>query len=774
MKRSRNEDEAVAVACSLSYVQKRSDDDIVSFVADLRALKGQDTLLLSDSLVLSRKALSLGVPLVEQSWQRLMPRADAETSPAARRLADDAQRVASRLPLSGVRPVVIAAGGAERCQIEDLGNGKKYANVFAVATFVDPATGELRLARDLAEEVRIYDPIAGGVAVAAIDMGSNVYALAVFTDPATGAPRLACGCCHGKVRIVDPVAAGEVLLVIDVGSSQVPALALFEDKTGALRLACASGKMVYIFDPVAGGEVLLVLDVGSSHVFNQLRRGTLKAFVGTKALTVFVDPVSGEPRLACASGDVLVFDPVAGGEALLVLDTDSPVNALAVVKEPTTGAPRLACGSSDGKVRVFDAISGGNALLVLDAGDWAYALVIFKDLSTGALRLASGSRDTKVRVFDPLAGGEALVVLEGHINEVRALTAFDDPATGEPRLVSGSEESIRVWNPVAGAAQPERHSKKVNALVTFVDPVTGVLRVATGSDDGTIRVWDAETGRLLLVIDAGSEVKALAFFKDLATGAPRLACSTVESDEDYNVVCADVRVFDPVAGCEALLVIDVGEEVNVLAFFADPATGAPRLACGNWEKAFVVDPVAGGESLLVIVRSDVRALAVFQEPAVGEARLACGCGYRDGQVLVFDPVVGGEALVVIDVGPRVNALTVFEDPATGDLRLASGSNDGSVRVWDLAAGGAALFVFEGHTHWVEALTAFVDPATGEMRLASGSVDNTLRVWDASKGGAELRVVVFDDDVSALAVTSDMSRLFVASGKSWGELRVGSS
>ena len=99
-------------------------------------------MLLSDSLVLSRNALSQGAALVEQFWQRLMPRADAESSPAARRLADDAKRVASELPLSAVRPMLTAAGGAERCRIE-LG-GDEY--VKAVATFVDPATGEPRVA----------------------------------------------------------------------------------------------------------------------------------------------------------------------------------------------------------------------------------------------------------------------------------------------------------------------------------------------------------------------------------------------------------------------------------------------------------------------------------------------------------------------------------------------------------------------------------------------------------------------------------------------------
>ena len=130
MKRSSDASEAVKVACSLSYVRKRSAGDIVSFVADLRALKGQDTLLLSDFLVLSRNALSQGAVFVEQLWQRLMPRADAESSPAARRLADDAKRTAGKLSLSAVRPMgLTAAGGAKRCRFE--------VRAECLATFVD-------------------------------------------------------------------------------------------------------------------------------------------------------------------------------------------------------------------------------------------------------------------------------------------------------------------------------------------------------------------------------------------------------------------------------------------------------------------------------------------------------------------------------------------------------------------------------------------------------------------------------------------------------------
>ena len=71
---------------------------------------------------------------------------------------------------------------------------------------------------------------------------------------------------------------------------------------------------------------------------------------------------------------------------------------------------------------------------------------------------------------------------------------------------------------------------------------------------------------------------------------------------------------------------------------------------------------------------------------------------------IFDPVAGGEALLVLDAGSAVWSLIVFKDLGVrADARERI--DDGSVRVWDLAAGSAALFVLEGHTSEVDALMA---------------------------------------------------------------------
>ena len=141
-----------------------------------------------------------------------------------------------------------------------------------------------------------------------------------------------------------------------------------------------------------------------------------------------------------------VFDPVAGGEALLVIDVARGVCA-GVLRGPGDGraAARL-WHEAPKKVRVFDPVAGGEALVVIDVGSEVHALAVFADPATGAPRLACGRGGCcrkKVRIYgDPVAGGEALVVLEGHTGRCVALTVFEDPATGGLRLASGSDATV--------------------------------------------------------------------------------------------------------------------------------------------------------------------------------------------------------------------------------------------------------------------------------------------------------------------------------------------
>ena len=81
-----------------------------------------------------------------------------------------------------------------------------------------------------------------------------------------------------------------------------------------------------------------------------------------------------------------------------------------------------------------------------------------------------------------------------------------------------------------------------------------------------------------------------------------------------------------------------------------------------------------------------------------------------------------------------------------DGRLASGSDDNTIRLWDVAS-GAETARLEGHS--IGSLCVLPDG-----RLASGSEDSTIRLWDVTSGAETARLEGHSDWVTALCVLPD--------------------
>ena len=80
--------------------------------------------------------------------------------------------------------------------------------------------------------------------------------------------------------------------------------------------------------------------------------------------------------------------------------------------------------------------------------------------------------------------------------------------------------------------------------------------------------------------------------------------------------------------------------------------------------------------------------------------------------------------------------------------IASGSEDGTVRVWNPSAGGEPLYVLKDHTDAIRALAWSPNGQT----LASRSYDGTIRLWDSKSG--EHKVTLMDPGAAAKRISRD--------------------
>ncbi|MFF3192266.1 hypothetical protein [Streptomyces misionensis] len=135
----------------------------------------------------------------------------------------------------------------------------------------------------------------------------------------------------------------------------------------------------------------------------------------------------------------------------------------------------------------------------------------------------------------------------------------------------------------------------------------------------------------------------------------------------------------------------------------------------------------------------VQTLVAFTDAS---RRVLLASGSDDGTVLIWDPA-RGEAVgdpVALHEG-AVQSITEFAGPG-GRTLLATGGADGTVRIWDPLRGETVGEPLAGHDDWVHSVAAFEDDDERTL-LATGGGDGTVRVWEPLTG-KELAVGGLDE------------------------------
>ncbi|KAF5344466.1 hypothetical protein D9758_014162 [Tetrapyrgos nigripes] len=363
---------------------------------------------------------------------------------------------------------------------------------------------------------------------------------------------------------------------------------------------------------------------------------------------------------------------------------------------------------------------------ILQCRDMAnvFALSVVKEMTPHLYLTISKSFGKQVKVNTEIKYSQSVGFWDTG-SEVEGISVSPDGT----RIVSGSKDgTVRIWDAQTGTAIGEPlqgHEDWVQSVAFSPDGA----RIVSGSDDRTVRIWDAQTGTAIGEPLQGHEdwVQSVAFSPDGAR--------IVSGSRDFTV-----RIWDAQTGTAIGEPLQAHEHrVQSVAFSPD---GARIVSVRIWDAQ---TGTAIGESLQG--HEDWVQSVAFSPDG---ARIVSGS--CDRTVRIWDAQTGtaiGEPLQGHE--HRVQSVAFSPDGA----RIVSGSSDRTVRIWDAQTGTAIGEPLQGHERWVKSVAFSPDGA----RIVSGSDDSTVRIWDAQTGTAIGEPLQgHEDSVQSVAFSPDGARI----------------
>jgi len=269
-------------------------------------------------------------------------------------------------------------------------------------------------------------------------------------------------------------------------------------------------------------------------------------------------------------------------------------------------------------------------------------------------------------------------------------------------LVSGSEDgTVRLWD--ANTGRPRR--------TISADPVvsTGVALNQDGSmlaaaDQGIVRLWDPVTGNLRRTLTADSDTE---YFDSLAFSPDGLTLAAAGQG-------AVIWLWDPATGQLRRTLTSGTDRLNSLAFSRD---GSILASAGDDGVVRLWDPATGQLRRTFTSGTDWLDSLAFSR----DGSTLAGIDGEDGVARLWDPATG-QLRRTLTADGGIISLAFSPDGST----LATGEGDGRVRLRD-SASGRPRYTFIADTGSVGSVAFTPNGST----LASAGYDGVIRLWNVA-------------------------------------------
>ena len=438
---------------------------------------------------------------------------------------------------------------------------------------------------------------------------------------------------------------------------------------------------------------------------------------------------------------------------------------------------RVLTASEDGTARVWDVGTGEELGQPIKHPNW----IVAAQFSPDGQRVATASWDSTARLWDALTGQPIGDPMKhgGFVNSVQF------SPDGRRVATTSWDGTARLWDALTGRplGQPMKHVGLVNSAQFSPDGqrvVTASANLFTedaDTSDGSARVWDAATGKLVAdLMKHGGFVNSAQFSPDgqrivtafgdgaaqlwdAATGTPvgepmkhgKGVLSAQFSPDGQRVLTASedgtARLWDGVTGEEIGEPVKHEREVNSAQFSPNGqlvVTASQDGTARLWD-ALVTETIDeplkhGGGVFSAEFSPDGQRVVTASE---------------DGTARLWDAANGRPIGQPIKHGGWVDSAQFSPD----GRQLVTASSDGTARLWDVLGGKAigALMLHE------KGVTSAVFSPDGQ-RVVTASADGTVRLWDATSGKEVAQPIKPDGWVDSAQVSPDGHRLVTASGE----------